>query len=156
MKMWKMWWQYLEINREVITNGLDLVSFILITPELVKYAIPALKAYFRLFIGLLLGGALIYPLYLIVDAAGHLLNATDYTSWIFGTIVIAIGIGIRRVARSILHLNADDPDAADAPGKLADLLFEQYMAKHMFAIAAVLFFLSRCLALSFALSVRNS
>jgi hypothetical protein len=150
-----MWWQYLETNREVITNGLDLVSFILITPDLVKYAIPAVEAYFRMFIGLLLGVALLF----IVDAASHLLNATDYTPWIYGIygiIVIATLISIRRVARLILHLNADDPDAADAPGKLADLLFEKYIGKHMFAIAVVLFFLSRCLALSFALSVRHS
>src|SRR5690348_10390241 len=128
-----MWWQYLETNREVITNGLDLASFILITPTLVKYAIPALEAYFRVFIGLLLGVALAYLLYLIVDAASHLLNATDYTPWIYGIIggiiVIATLIGIRRVARSILHLNADDPDAADASGKLADLLFEKYIGK---------------------------
>jgi hypothetical protein len=35
-------WQILERYREVIVNGLDLLSFVLVTPELLRYSQPAL------------------------------------------------------------------------------------------------------------------
>jgi archaellum biogenesis protein FlaJ (TadC family) len=78
-------WSALETYRDVVTNSLDLVSFLLLTPELLRYAQPLIK-------NLIFYVALMFSFVLLVvfDVVAYALRGVE-TSALLGTAIIAAG-----------------------------------------------------------------
>jgi hypothetical protein len=123
-------WGFLDSNKEIITNGLDLLSFVLITPELVKFAVPALRFTTTFF---MIIAALFLPVLLFVVG----FEFQFLHNYIITTVIVTtIGIVCARLLRTI--------------GANAERII-MFLPRHMFVIGCGLFFLSRLL--SFCLAI---
>jgi hypothetical protein len=88
-------WKAIEQYHDVITNGLDLLSFILVTPELLRFAQPVFKKFTY---GL--GGVLIFfvlgLINILFDPIGHLIIAARMGSirgsivWLVGAVLLVV------------------------------------------------------------------
>jgi hypothetical protein len=89
-------WEFLEKNKEIITNGLDLISFVLVTPELIRHfrssAASTASYILMMFIALLISLPAIFILTAIQQFT-YRYAATGWTGfflyWLIGAILFA-------------------------------------------------------------------
>jgi hypothetical protein len=126
----------LERYQDVLTNGLDLLSFIFITPELARLSRIAswiLKIISFLCIGLVLCSLPYVVLILVAES----LSPTDNNWIVLGLAVVVVGLQLFMQRVYSLALN------------WLDGLFTR-ASKYLFAAGVGIFFISRILGLAFA------
>lgn len=118
----------MEKYGDLITNGLDLVSFLLVTPEILRVIAPAVSEFF----GTIIGGILVTVIILPLVFLGGLLHRGH---WWPVVAIILIGAmsswSLNRVLRggsNIIHE------------------FTYRASKHFFALGVVVFLLSHLIA----------
>ena len=137
-------WTTLHSYRDVISNGLDLLSFLLVTPEILRFSRPALGK-LTYWIGSLAIISIIYfvlpaPLPLIPIPGQHVRSPADMPPSVaalvlFGTIALFVAV------YWLLRLWEDKGHTVG-----------QWASSHAFALGVALFFLSRMIAFITALA----
>jgi hypothetical protein len=119
-------WELLVKDKEVIVNSLDLISFIFVTPELVKIVKPPLE---RFLLGAS-GALLVFPIILIIYWFFHPNPVQSLIS------LIALLFFV-----SMFTIFFDEKF----------ITFIDWLSRHLFLLGATLFFLSRIIAVGAAL-----
>jgi hypothetical protein len=82
-------WQALERYKELITNALDLFSFLIVTPELIRIVLPAVRTIpFIIFLTPLLMVILFFGIAVFHHAYHGLISASDISIYILLTCLI--------------------------------------------------------------------
>jgi hypothetical protein len=141
-------WQHLEAFKEFVINGLDLLSFLLVTPELVRMASRTLPNIGSAIIGtcslVFFAIPLVGPVWWVATAWRLILEPVGALVLIFVTIVIAVGTFT--VCTVVVWL-------VQLPGlwMLSRLLdVGGWIAAHAILLGSVTFFLARVVAVGLA------
>jgi hypothetical protein len=114
---------------DLITNGLDLISFLLVTRELVRLTAPAMRYSIRIITFFLVGLAGLIVPFLLVGLVFYLFGR-DPPAWLLVQAIVwggPIAFGLA----ALLNLSG---------------WLERYASKHFLALGVVLFFISRLIA----------
>ena len=130
-------------NKELITNALDLVSFLLVTPELLRIARPVVSTALRTLIVSSMVVVFVGGFYIAVSdisvSAISVFKETPVAGWLHGGIFSNIGF----FASLLLGLLAL---IAFVLGRFSD-----WFVTHLLALGVFLYFVSRVTALTVAL-----
>ena len=124
-------WAYIETHPEVVTNLLDLISLVLMTPQLLRLANVTAQV-----MSIFLGGAILFGVMSIVTFIGHALWSLPHT-WGIYIIMLLLVVAVIAIPGLFLH-------------KVANVI-ESFVSPHLFETGFGLFFTSRLLALAFAM-----
>jgi hypothetical protein len=130
-------WKWLETYREFITNGLDLLSFVLITPELFRFVGPTIgKLPLRLF----RFGVTIVAVWLVASALQLLGLPPPGRDAVVVPAIAAVAFAI-----IIEFLRALASPVEPAVARTGD-----WMVRNAFMLGVVMFFISRAIAFAIA------
>jgi hypothetical protein len=125
-------------NRELITNALDLVSFLLVTPELLRIARPVVSTALRTLVGVSMGVVFVCCFYLIFADVPPF-RETAISVGLHGGVLWNIGffalllVGVLGLLGFIL-------------GRFSD-----WFVSHLLALGVFLYFVSRMISFTVAL-----
>jgi hypothetical protein len=121
-------WKALDTYKELITNGLDLLSFLFVTSELIRIARPTVTIALPIVIGIASMLFWITPLLSLIDAK-------------FGRTVLILfcgGLFLALIVRGGYKFSKKSPP------------FFRWLSEHIFYVGIVLFFVSRLFAFTVA------
>jgi hypothetical protein len=123
-------WKLLDVYKEFVTNGLDLISFMLVTPELLRVFAPAVREaptfiIYILFFGIL--GSIIYFAWTHTSSWDAFARLGTWIYWIIYILVMVVTAAIQLVA------------GVGARG-------EAFIRRHGFLCGVILFLISRLFA----------
>src|SRR5215469_6599524 len=125
-------------NKELITNALDLVSFLLVTPELLRIARPVVSTALRALIAFLMVAVFVGCLYAVFSDVS-LFKETPISGWLHGGLrsyfafFASLLVGLLVLIGIVL-------------GRFSD-----WFVSHLLALGVFLFFVSRVTAFAVAL-----
>jgi hypothetical protein len=137
-------WGSLRDNKELLVNGLDLLSFVLVTPELVRVVRPAIsRGVYNAFLGTLLVGGLIvlfrFCTWLWLKAGLPVLTIQDPGFWIWREISWVIGDFLQILLLAVVLFVA-------YPFRQPLIDAGSWLAARTFPIGVMIFFVSRVIA----------
>jgi hypothetical protein len=127
-----MSWEFFTKYKDVFANGLDLLSFLLITPQLVRLVAPVFGEMFRIFAGL----TIVSSLFLLIAWGSDIIANWWLSKMLFGTgfIVVVMVAFLVKLAGPMLETWASN-----------------LITRAAFVLGIAIFLTSRLLALTIAL-----